>query len=330
MNLDLTYNQRDALVSLTDCNQGIRLQEKLKAMMKYGLTVFFLFICMPVFAGEPGVSATQAQSPASDQPSNLTLSNFFIEGWDQAWTKRVTPGGAPDMSLLHVQTNFLEREFRFDYYHQQNTGGNNTRNIDFVNGLIAYGVNRRLMIEVVSNYEWMNSRVGASKSGTGGALVARVQLVDVPGSSYAFNFRVSAPDEGIDQKQTTFSFAIAGWHDLASIGLNRVGLYYHIQEETYAGPAKAGSKHNDLTYAVSLAKTWNGPNVLFGNFTTFVEAYGTTNLDGTKSGHTDINATPGIRLNLGHGHALMAGLDLPVSNPHAFTETYRVTYIYNF
>ena len=91
-------------------------------MMKAYLTALFLFICVPVFAEESSVPVTQAQSPTPGQPSNLTFSNFFTEGWNQEWTKRVTPGGAPDMALLHVQTNFLEREFRTDFYNQQNLG----------------------------------------------------------------------------------------------------------------------------------------------------------------------------------------------------------------
>ncbi|MGD0657551.1 MAG: hypothetical protein ABSD38_05760, partial [Syntrophorhabdales bacterium] len=57
---------------------------------------FFCLVCL--LSGPAG-----AQAPAPEQPSNLTLWNFFTEGWSQEWTHRVTPGGAPDMSLLHVQ-----------------------------------------------------------------------------------------------------------------------------------------------------------------------------------------------------------------------------------
>jgi hypothetical protein len=301
------------------------------------LIVSLAFLPCKAFADEPSVPATQAQSLPPDQPPDLTLSNFFTEGWDQAWTHRVTPGGAPDMALLHVQTNFLEREFRFDYYNQDNLATDSTRSINFMDALVAYGINRRFMLEVVTNYEWKDVYTpGANISGAGGALVARLQLVGVPGCSYSFNFRVSAPNEGIGVQQTTLSYAIAGWQDLSMlgldrIGLNRVGLYYHIQEETYVGPAAAGSKRNDLTYAVSLAKTWTDPDVPFiGNLTTFVEVCATTNLDGWDKGHTDLNITPGVRLTLGHGHVLIAGIDLPLSNPHEFHFAPRLTYIYNF
>jgi hypothetical protein len=300
-------------------------------MMKPYLTALFLFICVPVFAEEYSAHVTQAQSPTPGQPSNLTFSNFFSEGWNQEWTKRVTPGGAPDMALLHVQTNFLEREFRVDMYNQQNAASDDTGHISFLDALVAYGVNRRFMLEVVTNYEWKNGRTAADTSGAGGAFVGRLQFVDVPGSSFAYNFRVNTPNSGIGVNQTEFINSIAGWQDLTGIGLKRVGLYYSVQLDTYAGPAKAGSEHNDLLYDVSLAKTWTDPDrFLIGNFTTFAEFYSTSYLDGSKHGQTVVNATPGIRLTLGHGNVLMGGVDLPISTPYAFDATYRLTYIYNF
>jgi len=242
------------------------------------------------------------------------------------------------MALLHVTTNFLEREFRYDYYHQRNLATDDHSSIDFMDALVTYGVDRRFMLEVVGNYEWKTGQPGVnSVSGAGAALVGRLQLVDVPGSSYAFNFRASSPNPGIGTKTTTLSFALAGWQDLSMLlglentGLNRIGLYYHIQEETYVGPASPQPKRNDITYAVSLAKTWNDPQKrVLGSFTTFVEFYGTTDLDGSTHGHTDFNMTPGIRFRLYHGHVVIAGIDLPLSNPHEFHTTYRLTYIYNF
>ena len=154
------------------------------------------------------------------------------------------------MSLLHVQTNFLEREFRTDFYSQQNVGSNKTGSISFADALIAYAINRRFMMEVVANYQWNSSRTaGASTSGAGSALVGRLQLVDVPGASYAYNFRVSSPNSGVGNRQTTFSNTLAGWNDLTPLGLKKVGLYYSVQENAYSGPAKAGSKYNDIVYA---------------------------------------------------------------------------------
>jgi len=307
-------------------------------MMKHYLTVLLLFICVPAYAEEPSAPVSQVQSAAPAQPSNLTLFNFFTEGWGEQWTHRETPGGAPDMALLHVQTNFLEREFRFDYYGQHNLSNDSTRTVQFGDALIAYGLDRRFMLEVVGNYAWKNAAPGGTSSdGSSGALVGRVQLVDVPGSSYALNFRVTSPNEGIvpsgvqNNKDTTLFPALAGWQDLTSCGLKRVGLYFSLGEEEYVGPTKAGQKHRDLVYDLSLAKTWTEPTVkCFGNFTTFVEFYNTTNLDGLETGANAANVTPGFRVTLFPKNVLMGGIDLPLNTPHDFNETYRLTYIINF
>jgi len=289
---------------------------------------FFCLVCL--LSGPAG-----AQTPAPEQPSNLTLWNFFTEGWDQEWTHRTTPGGAPDMSLLHVQTNFLEREFRFDSYYQENLSNDSNKGTYFTDALVAYGINRRFMLEVVTNYEWKDLKGSPTQDGTGGAILGRFQLVDIPGSSYAFNVRVSAPNSGIGLQETEFTSSIAGWNDLTPLGLKRVGLYYSLQEDTYTGPAAKGSKRNDLLYDVSVAKTWTEKNTpLFGNFTTFVELYSTTNLDGPgrEQGlpYSVVNVTPAIHLNLTRNNVLMFGVDFPVSNPHDFGKTYRLTYVYDF
>ncbi len=304
-------------------------------MRKPYLAALFLFICAPVFAGEPSAPVTQYQSAAPVQPSNLTLSNFFTEGWTQEWIHRQTPGGAPDMALLHVTTNFLEREFRFDYYSQQNKGSNGTKDVEFVDALVAYGLNRRFMLEVVGNYEWDNARTSGSSSSGAAALVGRLQLVDGPGSSLAINLKVTSPYDSLTDKgtakSTTIFPALAGWQDLTCFGLKKVGLYWSIGPDTYAGPEPAGEKRDDLSYAVALAKTWTTRDVPFyGNFTTFVECYATTNLNGGRTDSTTVNMTPGIRFNLTHNNLIIAGIDLPVASPHAFDETFRLTYVYDF
>ena len=109
-----------------------------------------------------------------------------------------------------------------------------------------------------------------------------------------------------------------------------MGLYDHLQEETLAGPTPSGARRNELTYAVSLAKTWSSPESLFGNATTFLEAYAKTDLDGEFSSRTLVTVTPGIRVTLFHRNILMAGLEFPVTAPKPYERIFRITYIYNF
>ena len=282
-------------------------------------------------AGTPGGADKAVTVSPEAALSDLTLANFFSEGWDQGWAKRPHPDGAPDMALLRAQTNFLESEFRTDFTYQDSASSSKTKNVQFLNALVAYGFNRRFMFEVIGNEQWNNLRNGGGVSGTGLGALARFQLVDTVNSSYALNLRVSTPDHGIGETLTTLGVALAGWEDLTRFGLNRTGLYWHVQEETFAGPAAAGVRRNDMTYDVTLAQTWTRPDVpVFGNFTTFLEAFARTDLDGSHSGATSLSLTPGIRMTLGHGHVLMFGVDLPLSEPRTYNETWRITYIYNF
>jgi len=237
------------------------------------------------------------------------------------------------MALLHVTTNFLENEFRTDFYSQHNTAADGTRTVEYLDALIAYPLNRRFMIEALTNYEWKNARDGGHDvSGAAGAAVARLQLVDVPGISYDLNFRVNTPNDGIKMKQTELTPSLGAWYDLTNLGLKKIGLYYSIGDNIYAGPAAPDTRHNELTYAISLAKTWTEPKTpFFGNFTTFAEFYGLSEVDGAdKNQTTTLDVTPGIRFSLGHGNIIMAGVDLPLTNPHNFDATYRFTYIFNF
>ena len=295
------------------------------------LAAVLIAISTSVFAGPIAGNDAAQPAPASAPLSELTLWNFFSEGWDQDWAKRPHPGGNPNGALLRVQTNFLEREFRTDYTYLNSNAGAKTKDIQFLNALVAWGFNRRFMFEVIGNEQWNDFRGGGSESGTGGGALARFQIVDTTNSSYALNLRVSLPNEGIGEEMTTLGTALAGWEDLTRFGLKRVGLYWHVQEESFVGPGKAGARRNDMTYAVSLAKTWTDPDVpWFGNFTTFVEAFGRTDLDGSHRGRTAISVTPGIRITLGHGHVLMGGVDIPVSYPRNYNSTFRITYIINF
>jgi hypothetical protein len=301
-------------------------QPPAKLMKATGIAAALVLFSLPIYAGDN--TFIQEQAHAFEQPTDLTLSNFFTDGWDQPWVQRVTPGGAPDTELLHVDTAFLERVFRIDYASEETTPGD--RSIRSLDGVIAFALNRRIMLELAPSYEWKENHNGGTSSGDGGKLETRIQLVDVPGAAYAFKFSVSEPNHGIGSEATTFGFGLGGWNDLTGLGLKRVGVYYSLDETSAAGPVGAGSGRNSLDYTVALAKTWTAPETpLFGNFTTFAEVYGAAGLDGNTT-TSSLNITPGIQFDLGHGNLLMAGVDLPLAYPHPFEATYRLTYIMNF
>ena len=297
--------------------------------------IWLLASCSCAFDPDPD-AAMQEPAGAEAEPSELTLLNFFSEGWDQDWAKRSRRGRAPDMALLRVTTNFLEREFRLDYAYTR--GVQNSTKVDhtqFLNGLIAYGLNRRFMIEVISNEQWNEPPAGstaAKANGAGAAALVRFQLADTVDQCYGFQVRLSAPNRGIGQTLTTTSPSLAGFQDLQTLlGLDRVGFYESVTYDGLSGPHAAGARTQAVSYDGSLAKTWTGPSAYpVGNLTSFLELFATTDLNGSNPGHTAVTLTPGIRFWFAHENSLSLGIDFPVSEPHPFGEVFRITYILNF
>ena len=264
--------------------------------------------------------------------SDLTLSNFFSEGWRQPWAKRERASGTPDMALLKVTTNFLERELRLDYTHTADVKKSRFQSQDMINGLIAYGLDRRIMVEVISNYQWNTPRTGPGVSGAGGGGLVRFALVDTELNSIAYQVRVAEPNRSIGQTQTSVQNALAGFTDMYPLlGLYRVGLYYSVVYESLVGTRAKGARTSDIAYDVSLAKTWTPPSTpILGNFTTFLEAFATTDLDGATEGHTPVTLTPGVRFWFYPENSFTFGVDIPVTHPKPFANVFRATYILNF
>jgi hypothetical protein len=109
-----------------------------------------------------------------------------------------------------------------------------------------------------------------------------------------------------------------------------MGLYYHLQHEIIVGPHAEGAKMNGLTYALSLAKTWTDPAPFVGNFTTFVECFAKSDIDGPHPSKTIVSLTPGMRVNLWKTQILMVGVDIPLTGPKPYDGIFRLTYIANF
>jgi len=295
-------------------------------------------VCSPALHGGPMDSASHC---ADEEPPPLTLANFFSAGWNEDFTRRSSEDRAPDLALLRVQTNFMEREVRVNYFFENNVHSAKQSNIDSLDAFIAYAFNRRFMFEVLGNYEWIDPRgKNPDNSGPAARLVGRVQLISTEGSSYTFNFQTISPDPGLGQHLTTLSYGLAGFEDLTKrLGLYRVGLYYSVLFDSLEGPHAAGAKQDDVQYDITIAKTFTPPDMpIFGNFTVFAEMFAQTDLDGTHSSTTLATVTPGIRFNLGKimgarfgiDNWLMGGVDIPLSGPKPYDAIYRFTYITNF
>ena len=284
-------------------------------------------------AGEAGMLAPEKPEKhgQTQHLSDLSIGNFFTEGWNQDWEK--WRHHTPDMALLRVTTNFLERELRADYVKTDVAHSATTDSTDFVNVLMAYALNRRVMLEVIGNYQWNDRTNGTEVSGAGAGFLARFQLVENADQSYSFQARVSAPNKGIGGTQTSLQFGLAGWQDVHAWvpALGRLGLYYSFQYENLLGNHAATATKNDISYDVSFAETWTTPSTkFFGNLTTFLEFFGQTFLDGASSGKTNVTVSPGFRFWFIPENSISFGVDFPVSHLPAIHNVYRATYILNF
>jgi hypothetical protein len=284
--------------------------------------------------------ATPMPGGGDTDPPPLTLWNFFTEGWGQGFTRRSSEDRAPDLSLLRVQTNFMERELRVNYAYTNDFHNGKQSNLNNLDYLIAYALDRRFMVEVVGNEQWIEgSGKNPDESGPTARFVGRVQLISTADSSYSFNFQASAPDPSLGQHQTTISYGLAGFEDLTRFGLYRAGLYGSVLFDSQDGPHAAGATLDDVQYDFSVAKTLTRPDTpLVGNLTVFLEAFAQTNLDGAHKDSTLVSLTPGFRFNLGKAswpgfgldNWLMLGTDIPVAGPKPWNAIYRFTYIKNF
>ncbi len=248
----------------------------------------------------------------------------------------------------------MEREFRLNYAYTNDIHAKTRENLTNLDYFIAWAFNRRLMIEVLGNYQWVDGREPLPDlTGQSARFVGRLQLISTENTSVSSNFQVISPDVSLGVHQTVFSYGGAAFEDLTRFGLYRVGLYGSVLFDSGAGPANtvgdaffkklsgppANIVRNDVQYDISIAKTLTPPDTpLIGNFTVFLENFAQTNLDGNHPGRSVVTLTPGVRFNLGKlpgiklgvDNWLMGGVDIPVAGPTPESAIYRFTYIKNF
>lgn len=294
--------------------------------MNRSVALALILIGGRAFAGAPDIAPNP--SPASD---DLTLGNFFSEGWNQPWKLRESaPGGSPDLPLFHSPTNFLFRGSRTDYSFQNSLNKTGADNIQYLDEYFDYAFNQRFMISLFGNYTWVNRETNRDVDGGGGGMIGRFQLVDTPASSLSLNLRLDLPDKDIGVHTTKLSEALAGWQDLTPLGAKRMALYYNIQNNAYAGMQNPGQARDDFSYDVGLARTWTKSSAPVADLTSFVEFSGATNTDGNRESLTELTVTPGLQFILGKRNVIMMGVDFPLTHPADYREIYRITYIYAF
>lgn len=261
--------------------------------------------------------------------SDLTLGNFFSSGWSDDWAKRERASGTPDYALLRVQTNFLEREFRLNGFYQSNINSAVRQSLYDVDGLAAWGFNRRLMLAVVGNFQWADNRAGTSVFGSASAAAARVQLVDTECGSLALNLRATAPNSGLGENGALLSYGLAGFDDLGKLW-DQLGLYYSVGFDSFTAVPVSGERHTQASVIVTPAKTLLPTSApVVGALTVFLENVVQSDLDGTHSGRTSYGLSPGVRFSPAKENWFLFGVDLPVAGYRNADAIYRFSYIRN-
>lgn len=236
----------------------------------------------------------------------------------------------PNLELLRVQASFLERDVRGDYSYEDDERGSGIRATTAASIRLAVPIDSDLMVAVTLNHEWLDEEDRPDENGSGGSVLGRLKINEDADSSYAFNLRVTAPDKSVGNDKTSIAMIVSGFEDLdALLGLDRVGVYADLgfQHSTGRGQLDGG---NEMTYALSLAKTWGDRNPTGWQVSPFLELAGTTQLDQGAGGRTTLSLTPGLRIDLLPAHAFLAGVDVPLTHPHGFGQTFRISYIFSF
>ena len=197
---------------------------------------------------------------AQQQLSDLTIGNFFSDGWNDNYALRQRDTGTPDYPLLRVQTNELLRLFRGNFYEQSNL--NNATRKNLVNGdaFVDWAFNRRFMIELDGAYQWIDNRTTPAISGGNSYIMGRFKLVDTESSEISFFAKVITPNPSISVFDTQFTYGLTGFEDLSYwFCCDRVGLYYSFAFDNLAGPAAVGGA-SGITSNTTLASPKRSPH----------------------------------------------------------------------
>lgn len=313
---------------------------------------------VPVTPGTPPLAQTRAGDTAKsaehgnghgdghhehEEPSDLTLRDFFSTGWGEKFEERHREGVAPRFNLFKSRQGFLERIGFVRYAFTDGADGGLVKEHELAGGF-EWAFDRRIQVGVEALYTWQRrgaeaDQPGRNNDGLRWDFSTRLQLIDTAVRAYNFQFHVVTPNSNIDAAQTELAFTLAGFEDLTkTLGLERVGVYHHIEYVALLGPR---GLEEDLRpsslfrYDVSVAKTLVNPTVpLVGDFTVFLEAFGQTTLNGSRSGLTDFSFTPGIRFNpTGREEKawwIQAGVEFPVTGPRPFRERFLLSIVRDF
>ena len=289
------------------------------ALTKYGLFVFTYFVSF-YFLFTLSFSQFLNARELSEKRPDLTLSNFFSEGWKFAWWEEPEqePDQAPRFRLLKIPATVFEREVRMNYSFTNNgdSGKLDEQELEFE---FEMPVSRRLLIEVEPKIVSVSPDHGSDHSGFGDtSLITRVMLFETRKTTLLTildaKFPTGSEDLGLGSGMTTISPGIGMWRDLG----RRFALHGFLGLDIPVSGTTHETPDTTVIYGTALTKTLTPKDTpLFGNLTLFVEINGSSDV-GSDNDTTIVSILPGVRWNLGHEFWLMPGIEFPVIGRDGF------------
>ncbi|HHT9114686.1 MAG: transporter [Planctomycetes bacterium] len=285
---------------------------------KVTLTHGKFFISCILFIGLHS-ALLQAEELSGKKP-DLTLSNFFSEGWKFGQWKEPEqePDQSPRFRLLKIPATVFEREVRMNYSFTNNSDGGKLDEHEW-EFEFEMPISRRLLIEVEPTIVSISPKNDNNHNGFGDAsFITRVMLLETRNTTLLSLLDVKIPtgneDLGLGSGMTTISPGIGMWRDIGG----------HFALQSFLGlDIPAGGKSDEdpdttVNYGAALTKTVTPKDTpFFGNLTFFVEFNGSSDM-GSNSDTTVVSILPGARWNLGRDFWLMPGVEFPITGRDEF------------
>ena len=276
------------------------------------LSLFILFTSL--------LSALLQAEELSGKKPDITLSNFFSEGWKFGqWEEpEQEPDQSPRFRLLKIPATVFEREVRMNYSFTNNgdSGKFDDHEWEFE---FEMPVSRRLLIEVEPTIVSISPNNNDDHSGFGDtSFITRVMLMETRNTTLLSLLDVKIPtgneDLGLGSGMTTISPGIGIWRDLGG----HFALHSFFGLDIPSGGKSRDDPDTTVNYGAALTKTITPKDTpFFGNLTFFVEFDGSSDM-GSNDDTTVVSILPGARWNLGHDFWLMPGVEFPITGRDEF------------
>ena len=282
-------------------------------------SILMCFLFLFIFIITLPSALLQAEELSGKKP-DLTLSNFFSEGWKFGqWEEpEQEPDQAPRFRLLKIPATVFEREIRMNYSFTNNGDGGDFDEHEW-EFEFEMPVSRRLLLEVEPKIISLSPNDGDTTSGFGDtSLITRIMLLETRNTTLLSLLETTLPtgdeDRGLGSGLTMISPGIGLWRDLGS----RYALHGFFGLDLPVGGKDDDDPDTTVVYGTAITKTVTPKDTpFFGNLTFFVEFNGSSDI-GSDDDTTVVSVLPGARWNLGRDFWLMPGVEFPITGRDEF------------